>query len=134
MTIGRDARRAERAPLVESVLGKSAASAGLDLLELTEYAWHDCYGEITPPDDVILNILICSRGDLATMIHAAKTALVDWRDLHLWAQHVNSEQQKLSSSARLGCSPASAKRSGAWNCMAGGAGAAQERLDRVSFG
>ena len=28
MTIGRDARRAERAPLVESVLGKSAASAG----------------------------------------------------------------------------------------------------------
>jgi hypothetical protein len=67
---------------VESVLGKSAASAGLDLLELTEYAWHDCYGEIAPPDDVILNILICSRGDLATMIHAAKAALRDWRDLH----------------------------------------------------
>jgi hypothetical protein len=95
VAIGREARRAERAPLVESVLGKSAASAGLDLLELAEYAWHDCYGEITPPDDVILNILICSRGDLATMIHATKLALLDWRDLHLWAQQVNSEQQKL---------------------------------------
>ncbi|HEV2374048.1 MAG TPA: hypothetical protein VGS19_18065 [Streptosporangiaceae bacterium] len=93
MAIGRDARRAERAPLVESVLGKSAASAGLDLLELTEYAWHDCYGEITPPDDVILNILICSRGDLATMVHAAKMAVIDWRDLQLWAQDVRGEQQ-----------------------------------------
>jgi hypothetical protein len=80
---------------VKSVLGESHASAGLDLLELVEYAWHDCYGEITPPDDVILNILICSRGDLATMIHAARVALRDWRDLHLWAEHVNSEQQKL---------------------------------------
>jgi hypothetical protein len=102
VAIGREARRAERAPLVESVLGKSAASAGLDLLELTEYAWHDCYGEITPPDDVILNILICSRGDLATMIHATKVALRDWRDLHLWAQHVNSEQQKLLVTAPCG--------------------------------
>lgn len=96
MTIGRAARRAERAPLVESVLGKSTAPAGLDLLELLEYAWHDCYEEITPPDDVILNILICSRGDLATMIHAAKVALEDWRDLRLWAQGVTSEQQQLA--------------------------------------
>lgn len=72
MAIGREARRAERASLVESVLGQSQASAGLDLLELIEYAWHDCYQEITPPDDVILNILICSRGDLATMIHACQ--------------------------------------------------------------
>ena len=101
VAIGRDARRAERAPLVESVLGKSAATAGLDLLELTEYAWHDCYGEITPPDDVILNILICSRGDLATMIHAARVALRDWRDLHLWAEHVSSELQKLIVKRRL---------------------------------
>jgi hypothetical protein len=32
----------------ESVLGPSQTSAGLDLLELAEYAWHDCYQEITP--------------------------------------------------------------------------------------
>lgn len=93
LAIGKAARRAERASLVESVLGKSQASAGLDLLELTEYAWHDCYKEITPPDDVILNILICSRGDLATMIRAANLAVRDWRDLYLWAQTVQNEQQ-----------------------------------------
>lgn len=65
LAVGRAARRAERSSLVESVLGESHASAGLDLLELVEYAWHDCYGEITPPDDVILNILACSRGKLS---------------------------------------------------------------------
>ena len=92
MTIGRDARRAERAPLVESVLGSAQASAGLDLLELTEYAWHDCYQEVTPPDDVVLNILICSRGDLATMVRAAKVAVLDSRDLHLWAEAVRNGQ------------------------------------------
>jgi hypothetical protein len=73
------------------VLGKSQATAGLDLLELTEYAWHDCYGEITPPDEVILDILICSEGNLATMIRAAKLAVVDWRDLHLWAERVQAK-------------------------------------------
>jgi hypothetical protein len=91
LAIGRAARRAERSQLVESVLGKSQASAGLDLLEMTEYAWHDCYDEITPPDEVILNILICSRGKLSEMIHAAKLAIVDCRDLQLWADRVRSE-------------------------------------------
>jgi hypothetical protein len=73
------------------VLGKSQAPAGLDLLELTEYAWHDCYGEITPPDEVVLNILICSRGDLATMVRAVRLAVADWRDLQLWAERVQAE-------------------------------------------
>ena len=93
MAVGRAARRAGRAQIVESVLGKPHASAGLDLLELTQFAWHDCYGEITPPDDVILNILICSRGDLAVMVNAAKLAVIDSRDLQLWAERVHSEQQ-----------------------------------------
>lgn len=93
VTIGRAARRAEREEMVESVLGEAQASAGLDLLELTEYAWHDVYGEITPPDDVILNILICSRGALTTMIHAAHLAVQDSRDLQLWAEKVDTERQ-----------------------------------------
>jgi hypothetical protein len=91
LVIGRAARRAERSPLVESILGKSQAAAALDLLELTEYAWHDCYGEITPPDEVILNILICSEGNLAVMVRAAKLAVLDCRDLQLWAERVQSE-------------------------------------------
>src|SRR5215472_4928984 len=76
--VGRYAHRAERSSLVESVLGKSQASGDLDLLELTEYAWHDCHGEITPSDEVILNILICSQGVALRMIHAATVAIVDW--------------------------------------------------------
>jgi hypothetical protein len=76
---------------VESVLGKSQAPAGLDLLELTEYAWHDCYEEITPPDEVILNIVTCSEGDLAMMVRAARLAVVDCRDLQLWAERVQAE-------------------------------------------
>ena len=75
------------------MLGKAAGIAGLDLLELAEYAWHDCYGEITPPDDVILNILTCSQGDLGTMIHAVKVAIEDWRDLHLWAESLRNDRQ-----------------------------------------
>lgn len=90
MTIGRAARRAERSPLVESALGTGQARAALDLLELTEYAWHDCYGEITPPDEVILNILTCSGGNLPTMIHAAKLAVQDSRDLQLWAERLRA--------------------------------------------
>lgn len=91
MAIGRAARRAERSALVESVLGKSQAPAGLDLLELTEYAWHDCYEEITPPDEVIRNIVTCSEGDLAMMVRAARLAVADWRDLQLWAERVQAE-------------------------------------------
>lgn len=81
---------------MESVLGPSQASAGLDLLELAEYAWHDCYQEITPPDEVIRNILICSRGDLATMIRAVHVAVSDSRDLQLWAEAVQNETGKSS--------------------------------------
>src|ERR1700722_12165272 len=39
---------------------QAAGTPGLDLLELTEYAWHDCCEEIAPPDQVIRNILIGS--------------------------------------------------------------------------
>jgi hypothetical protein len=91
MAIGRAARRAERSPLVESVLGESLAPVGLDLLELTEYAWHDCYEEITPPDEVIINILACSEGNLATMIRAARLAVTDSRDLQVWAERLQAE-------------------------------------------
>jgi len=41
---------------------------------------------------VVLNILICSRGDLATMIRAAKVAVLDSRDLHLWAEDIRNGQ------------------------------------------
>ena len=69
-------RRSERGQ-VESVL---------DLLELTEFAWHDCYDEIAPSDDVVDDLLVCSRGDLAGLVRAARLAVTDRRDLRLWVQ------------------------------------------------
>lgn len=91
MVVGRAARRAARAAQIEAVLGEGQVPAALDLLELTEFAWHDCYGEITPPDDVVDDILICSRGDLARMIRVARLAVEDSRDLRMAADALRAE-------------------------------------------
>ena len=91
MTIGRAARRAERRPRVTAVLGPDAAEAALDVLELTELAWHDCYGEVTPPEDVVDDVLACSRGELAGFARAARLAVTDRRDLRLAADAVRRE-------------------------------------------
>jgi hypothetical protein len=63
-------------------------SAALDLFELTELAWHDCYGEVTPPYDVIDNMFVCFGGSLATLAKAAPVPVIDYRDLWMWAGHV----------------------------------------------
>jgi len=55
------------------------------LFELTEFAWHDCYGEITPPEQVIDDILVVSQGDLGKLARAARLAVTDRRDLRLSA-------------------------------------------------
>lgn len=59
--------------------------AALDVLELLEYAWHDCYGEITPPEDVIDDVFVLGSGDLAAFVAAARLALIDRRDTRLAA-------------------------------------------------
>ena len=94
VAIGRSARRAERQPRVEALFGERAAPAALDVLELTEFAWHDCYGEITPGDDVIDDILACSRGDLGELARAARLAVEDRRDLALWAAAARARATK----------------------------------------
>lgn len=87
--MSRAERRTARSARARDVFGGDS-SAALDLLELTELAWHDCYGEVTPPDTVIDNIFICSGGSLATLVRAARTAVMDSRDLSLWADQVRS--------------------------------------------
>ncbi len=62
--------------------------AVLDILELVELAWHDCYAEITPPDAVIDDILTVSQGELAILARAARLADTDFRDLRMWANDV----------------------------------------------
>lgn len=67
------------------------AGAALDILELTELAWHDCYGEITPSDAVVDDIFVVARGNIATFGSAARLAVEDFRDLRLAADSLRSE-------------------------------------------
>ena len=71
MGVSRAERRSERHQRVVAVMGLDAADAALDLLELVELAWHDCYGEITPPDAVVEDVLVLSGGTLPGLIGAA---------------------------------------------------------------
>ena len=83
-------RRQQRRPKVEELLGEDA-EAGLDVLELTELAWHDCYGDVTPPDAVIDDIYVCSQGRLTGLARAARLAVEDYRDLRLWANDLRAK-------------------------------------------
>jgi len=85
MTVGRAERRRERWDRAVAVFGEDTAPTALDLLEVTELAWHDCYGEVTPSEDIIDDILLLSDGDISQMIQAARLAVTDWRDLKVAA-------------------------------------------------
>ena len=76
---------AERKGRVVAVFGGALAAPVFDLLELTERAWHDTTGEITPPEDIIDDILLCSEGEMPKLIQAARLAVTDTRDLKMWA-------------------------------------------------
>ena len=78
-------RREKRRAAVASTFG-STTDAALDLLELTEFAWHDCYREVTPPEQVVDDLLMVSRGRLDLLASAARLALEDYRDLRMQAE------------------------------------------------
>lgn len=85
MAVSRAERRSEREPEVVALFGADRASAVLDLLEIVELAWHDTYGDITPPDDMIADMLVLSDGALEGLVAAARLGLADWRDLRVAA-------------------------------------------------
>src|SRR4051812_36879010 len=89
MSISRAERRAEREPRARQQYDDHA-SAVLDVLELTEYPWHDCYGEVTPPEQVIDDIFIAAQGALAAFVAAARLAVRDFRDLRVTADSIRS--------------------------------------------
>lgn len=62
-------------------------TAALDLLELVELAWHDCYGDISPSDEIINDILVLSEGTLDGLIRSGRLAVTDWRDLRVAADY-----------------------------------------------
>ena len=90
VAVGRAERRAERRTKV-AVLFADRTDRALDLLELLELAWHDTYGDVTPPESVIDDVLVLSQGTLRGLIRAARLAVADSRDLSLQAEAVRAE-------------------------------------------
>jgi hypothetical protein len=86
MAVGRTERRREREPRVVGIFGEEQASAALDLLDIFELAWHDCYGEVTPPPGVIEDMFTLSDATIGGLIQAALLAVTDWRDLKVAAE------------------------------------------------
>ena len=73
-----------------AVFGEEGASLALDLLELTELAWHDCYGEVSPPEDIVEDMLLLSEGSIERLIQFARLGVTDWRDLKVAADAYRS--------------------------------------------
>ena len=92
MTISRAERRASRRDRVVSIFDDALADPILDLLELTELAWHDCYDEITPSEEMVDDILLCSKGELTRLIRIVRLAVADWRDVKLAADEIRTVQ------------------------------------------
>lgn len=87
MAIGSEQRRRERALRVKELFEGRDLEAALDLLHLTDMAWHDCYGprELEIPSDVLDDVLLLAGGDLAALIRFARAAVIDFRDIRMAA-------------------------------------------------
>jgi uncharacterized tellurite resistance protein B-like protein len=93
MAIGRTERFDERKPRVVARFGTDDETlrAVAQLFELMEMAWHDCYGEVSPPEEIVDNVLLCSGGRLLGLIAAARLAVIDRRDLDVWASDLRRQ-------------------------------------------
>ena len=87
MAISRADRRRERSGRAGELFA-SDADIALDVLELADLAWHDCYGEVSPPDAVIEDMWVVAGGDLRELVKAAHLAVTDYRDLRVAADQL----------------------------------------------
>lgn len=90
MTVGRAERRSERRTKV-AVLFADRTDRALDLLELVEMAWHDAYGEPSPSEDIIDDLLVLSDGNIRSLIRWSRLAVTDWRDVRVQADKKRAE-------------------------------------------
>lgn len=90
MAVGRAERRKEREPQVGAIFGTAEGELALDLLDIVDLAWHDCYGDVSPPRSVIEDMITLSDGTISGLIKAAQLGLTDWRDLKLAAEEWDS--------------------------------------------
>lgn len=93
MAVGRAERFEERKPQVIAIFGDEDKTIRTvaQVFELMEMAWHDCYAEVTPSEDVVDNVLLCSGGTLDGLINAAHLAVIDSRDLSVWASDIRRD-------------------------------------------
>ena len=84
MAVSRADRRRDRTERARREFGPDAEAA-LDVLELTEFAWHDCFGEVTPPDGVIDDVFTVGKGSMTEFVRAARLAVEDYKDLRVAA-------------------------------------------------
>ena len=92
MAVGRRERFESRKPRVIAVFGSNERVLRhvYGIFELMEMAWHDCYSELSPPEDVVDDVLLCSEGTLEGLVDAAHLAVIDWRDVKLAAAELRS--------------------------------------------
>ncbi len=99
VAVGRAQRFEERKPRVVARFGDNgvALRSVEHVFALLEMSWHDCYGEITPSEDVIDDVLLCSAGTLAGLVEAAHLAVIDRRDLSVWASSIRHQGRGVAS-------------------------------------
>ncbi len=87
MAIGSMQRRDERKSRIAQEFRARDVETVLDLLHLTDMAWHDCYGphQLEIPPDVLDDVLLLARGDLARPVRLSLAAVQDFRDLRVAA-------------------------------------------------
>jgi hypothetical protein len=92
MAIGSGQRREERRQRLEATFPSSHVEAALDLLDLADMAWHDCYGpkELALPDAVLEDVLLLADGGLVALTRIAHGAVIDFRDVRVDADEVRS--------------------------------------------
>jgi uncharacterized tellurite resistance protein B-like protein len=96
MAVGRAERFEARKSRVVGVFGddENTLASVFRVFELMEMAWHDCYGEVTPPEEIVDDVLVCSGATLDGLIAAAHQAVIDSRDLSLWASDVRRSNRR----------------------------------------
>lgn len=90
MVIGREARRQEQLARVQAQFPRQVGTV-VQVLDLLDLAWHDCYGEPSPPDSVVDDLFATAGDDLPGLIDAAHLAVIDWRDLRVRAENAHRD-------------------------------------------
>lgn len=93
MAIARDERRRDRRTRVGASSDKDSIDAALDVLDLMDFAWHDCFGDVAPPDSVLDDVLLLAEGDLHALVRQARLAVIDSRDVRVAADAKRARAQ-----------------------------------------